>query len=143
MFFRDKNGAIDLNNNGYQKTGKENPTYIETAKVNKMTSSEGNGTSNGTREPAYDATETNRKKLILRIKESTDEYQDKMMLDDLKRLLLNSSGIDDVALEIETAESLVFMEWYPVKVNVSRELEDDLNSVLGASGKVSIQSSMF
>ena len=66
-----------------------------------------------------------------------------MMLDDLKRLLLNSSGIDDVALEIETNESLVFMEWYPVKVSVNRQLEDDLNSVLGTSGNVSIQSSMF
>ena len=65
------------------------------------------------------------------------------MLDDLKRLLLNSSGVDDVALEIETNESLVFMEWYPVKVSVNRQLEDDLNSVLGASGNVSIQSSMF
>ena len=139
----DKNGAINLNNNGYEKTGKEKPAYIETAKVNKVTSSESNGTSNGTQSPEYDAAATNRKKLILRIKESADEHQDKMMLDDLKRLLLNSSGIDDVALEIETAESLVFMEWYPVKVNVSRELEDDLNSVLGASGKVSIQSSMF
>ena len=66
-----------------------------------------------------------------------------MMLDDLKRLLLNSSGIDDVALEIETNESLVFMEWYPVKVNVNRQLEDDLNSILGGSGNVSIQISMF
>ena len=139
----EKNGAIDLSNKEYEETHKKNPTYIETTGTDKLIHNETNGTNLSTNGMNHNGPATSRKKLILHIKESSDEHQDKMMLDDLKRLLLNSSGVDDVALEIETNESLVFMEWYPVKVSVNRQLEDDLNSVLGTSGNVSIQSSMF
>ena len=84
-----------------------------------------------------------RKKLIMSIRESNDVGTDQMLLDDLKRLLLASSGNDEVGIEIETDSSIVLMEWPPVKIDATPELESKLSEVIGSSGKVSIQSLMF
>ena len=140
----------DVLNGGDRKKVSDMITETFTSEMTKMSYPDGstpslNNSGSQIKEIAgnQNETSTNKKKLILHIKESSDEYKDKMMLDDLKRLLLNSSGTDDVALEIETPKSLVFMEWYPVKVSATNELESDLNSVLNGSGRVTIQSSMF
>ena len=84
-----------------------------------------------------------RKKLILSIRESNDAGNDQMLLDDVKRLLLSSSGSDEVGIEIETDSSFVLMEWPPVKIDATPELESKLSEVIGSSGKVTIQSLMF
>ena len=66
-----------------------------------------------------------------------------MMLDDVKRLLLGSAGGDDVGLEIEVDSAVVVMDWQPVKVDATEELQHSLRKVLGDSGGVSVQSQMF
>ena len=66
-----------------------------------------------------------------------------MLLDDVKRLLLESVGNDDVGLEIETESSIIVMDWQPVKVKVNDELQNRLKDILGDSGNVSVQSRMF
>ena len=84
-----------------------------------------------------------KKKLVLFMKETEHPQQDKMLLDDVKRLLLGSSGSDEVGLEIESQGSLVVMDWKPVKVDASEELQEKLKSTLGEYGGVSVQSLMF
>jgi hypothetical protein len=86
---------------------------------------------------------TNRKKLVLSIRESNNTASDQMLLDDIKRLLLSASGNDEVGLEIETESSVVVMEWPPVKINATPELESKLSALVGSTGKVTIQSLMF
>ena len=88
-------------------------------------------------------TVANRKKLILSIRESDDAGNDQMLLDDVKRLLLGSTGNDEVGIEIETESSIVVMEWPPVRIDATPELETRLTEVIGSSGKVTIQSLMF
>ena len=99
-----------------------------------------NGNGNHPNEPQSPA---NRKKLILSIRESNNATNDQMLLDDIKRLLLSSSGNDEVGLEIETESSVVVMEWPPVKINATPELESKLSALVGSTGKVTIQSLMF
>ena len=84
-----------------------------------------------------------KKRLVLHIKESGSASEDQILIDDIKSALLNSLGNDDVGLEIETESTLVVMDWQPVKVQVTQELQDELNQILGDQGKVSIQSLMF
>ena len=86
---------------------------------------------------------TSKKKLILHIKESGNISEDQILIDDIKTALLNSLGNDDVGLEIETDSTLIIMDWQPVKVQVTQDLEDELNQILGNYGKVSVQSLMF
>ncbi|MQG67029.1 MAG: hypothetical protein FI704_08085 [SAR202 cluster bacterium] len=99
-----------------------------------------NGNGNHPNEPE---SPTNRKKLILSIRESNNTTNDQMLLDDIKRLLLSASGNDEVGLEIETESSVVVMEWPPVKINATPELESKLSALVGSTGKVTIQSLMF
>ena len=84
-----------------------------------------------------------KKKLVLFMKETEHPQHDKMLLDDVKRLLLGSSGSDEVGLEIESQGSLVVMDWKPVKVDASEELQENLKNTLGDYGGVSVQSLMF
>ena len=81
--------------------------------------------------------------MILHIKESGNISEDQILIDDIKTALLNSLGNDDVGLEIETDSTLIIMDWQPVKVQVTQDLEDELNQILGNYGKVSVQSLMF
>ena len=81
--------------------------------------------------------------MVLFMKETEHPQQDKMLLDDVKRLLLGSSGSDEVGLEIESQGSLVVMDWKPVKVDASEELQEKLKNTLGEYGGVSVQSLMF
>ena len=84
-----------------------------------------------------------KKKLILHIRESGSTLDDQSLIDDIKTVLLNSSGNDEVGLEIETESTIVIMDWQPVKVQVTQDLQNELNQILGDQGKVSIQSLMF
>ena len=69
--------------------------------------------------------------------------EDHLLLDELKRALLSSRGLDDVSLEIETSGTIVSMDWPPVKVNADSSLETELKQILKHSGEVKIQSLMF
>ena len=118
--------------NGSISNGKENNSGNRSS-----VHSNGLGKENGISET------TNKKKLVLFIKETEHPQHDKMLLDDVKRLLLGSAGSDDVGLEIESRGSLVVMDWKPVKVDASEELQQNLKNALGDYGDVSVQSLMF
>ena len=84
-----------------------------------------------------------KRKLVIYIKESDAVSEDHLLLDELKRALLSSRGLDDVSLEIETSGTIVSMDWPPVKVNADSSLETELKQILKHSGEVKIQSLMF
>ncbi len=77
--------------------------------------------------------------LSLMIRETDNPVDDQMMLDDVKRLLLEYSGTDQVMLEIAAQGQIYRMEWTAVQVDACDELRDRLEEVLADSGSVSVQ----
>jgi len=73
-------------------------------------------------------------RLGLRIRESGQPDNDKYLLLDLKNLLMEYQGKDEVLLEIATEGRIVTMEWPMVRVNACDELQERLQQVLGESG---------
>ena len=145
---RDRSGESTIN----VKTAKElnlkdmldtnnTPNDEITNQVTRSTSEE--TTDKNTKSDLSTSNGTSKKKLILHIKESGNISEDQILIDDIKTALLNSLGNDDVGLEIETDSTLIIMDWQPVKVQVTQDLEDELNQILGNYGKVSVQSLMF
>ncbi len=77
--------------------------------------------------------------LTLRLRETNKTTEDQRLLDDVWRLLVEHRGDDGVRLEIAIDGRLVTMDWPPLKVNVSPELEQGLQELLGAAGSVSVE----
>ncbi|MCI0886681.1 MAG: DNA polymerase III subunit alpha [Chloroflexi bacterium] len=79
-------------------------------------------------------------RLGLRIRESGRPEDDKNLLVDLKNLLMDYQGKDEVMLEIATGGRIVTMEWPMVRVNACDELQERLQLVLGDSGTAYVTS---
>ena len=77
--------------------------------------------------------------LSLMIRETDSPVDDQMMLDDVKRLLLEYSGSDQVMLEIAAQGQIHRLEWTSIQVNACDELRNRLEEVLADSGSVSLQ----
>ena len=77
--------------------------------------------------------------LNLRIRESDSPVDDQVLLDDVKRLLLDYSGGDPVMLEIAAGGTLYRLEWSTIQVNACDELADRIQEALGESGSASLQ----
>ncbi|MBM3932891.1 MAG: DNA polymerase III subunit alpha [SAR202 cluster bacterium] len=73
--------------------------------------------------------------LTVRIRESAQTDADQMLLDDIRRLLLEHQGQDPVNLEIATDGRIITMEWPVLRVNISETLERDLQNILGTAGR--------
>ena len=80
-------------------------------------------------------------RLNLRIRETDEPDTDKFLLEDVKRLLLEYQGQDEVVLEIAAKGRVITMEWTMVRVSASPELESRLQELLGDSGRVSVVAS--
>ena len=80
-------------------------------------------------------------RLNLRIRESEEPDTDKFLLEDVKRLLLEYQGQDEVMLEIAAKGRVITMEWSMVKVSASPELESRLQELLGDSGRATVVAS--
>ena len=80
------------------------------------------------------------RRVNLKIRESDSPADDKMMLNDVKRILLDHAGEDDVTLEISSRGSVYRMDWTPIKVSASDELARELSEALGESGGASVES---
>ncbi len=74
--------------------------------------------------------------LTLRINESAESGRDALLLDDLKRLLLEFRGEDNVRLEIASNGQIVTLDWPLVRVKVCPPLEEGLKEILSSSGHV-------
>ena len=80
--------------------------------------------------------------LNLQIRETDNPVDDQMILDDVKRLLLEYSGSDQVMLEIAAKGQVHRLEWTAIQVDACDELRDRLLEVLADSGSVSVQSAL-
>ena len=76
--------------------------------------------------------------LTLRIRETDQPTDDRLLLDEVKQVLLEHRGEDAVRLEIASNGSIVTLDWPVVGVNVSPKLEDGLRRVLGSSGELTV-----
>ena len=79
-------------------------------------------------------------RLNLKMRESDDAEADRMLLDDVKRMLLDHDGQDEVTLEIEAQDRVYMLEWPMVKVDASEDLMDHLHRLLGESGHATVES---
>lgn len=77
--------------------------------------------------------------LNLMIRETDNAVNDQMILDDVKRLLLEYSGTDQVMLDIVAQGHIYRLEWSSIQVDACDELRDRLQGVLAESGSVSVQ----
>ena len=107
---------------------------------------ERNGSATGSRAPANGTSTAapaagppTGRRLSLRIRETGQAQADQLLLDDVKRLLLEFRGEDEVSLEIATDGRIVTLEWPMVQVDASAELEARLKAVLGASGTTAVE----
>ena len=78
------------------------------------------------------------KQLVIRVREGTDADKDRGLMDDLKRMLLEHQGDDEIALEIVVDGRLITMEWQMLRVRISDELERELKGLLGESGRARV-----
>ena len=90
--------------------------------------------------PAAEAKSVSLRRLNLRFQETDQTASDQGLLDDVKWLLLEHQGEDEVNLEIATEGRIVTLEWPVVRVNADSELEQRLKELLGSAGHVSIES---
>ena len=79
------------------------------------------------------------RRLRLLIRESDQEDYDLRMLSEIKRVLLDHEGSDQVELEITSGKHVVSMKWDDMGVLVSDELEGVLREVLGAAGQIVVE----
>ena len=90
--------------------------------------------------PAVDYASNGPMRLLLLIRESDRPKDDQRLFDDVKRLLLENQGDDEIRLEISSNGRLFTLDWPLVRVNASRELEKDLSDMLGQAGRVTLES---
>ncbi|MCH8308939.1 MAG: DNA polymerase III subunit alpha [Chloroflexi bacterium] len=79
-------------------------------------------------------------RLNLRIVETDRVADDQLLLDDIKRLLLEYVGQDEVSLEIAAQGQVFRLEWSMVKVDANEDLTVRLRDLLGDSGEVTVES---
>ncbi len=97
--------------------------------------------SNGYGERAAEQTNTKTlQRLSLRIHETDTPTKDNYMLEDVKRLLLEYRGEDEVSLQIVSDGRIITLEWPLVRVNACPQLEGQLREILGDVGQVFVES---
>ena len=79
------------------------------------------------------------RRLRLVIRESDLADHDRRMLADVRRVLLDHDGDDEVDLEILTEGQIISMQWQELRVSASEDLERELREVLGEAGRVSVE----
>ena len=135
--------AAERNGNGYAANGASKSATNGTTAANGASSNgQGNGNTNGNGTAPAGLARSTRKApqmLNLRIQESDSPVDDQMLLDDVKRLLLDYSGADPVMLEIAAGGMLYRLEWTAISVNACDELAERISLTLGESGSASLQ----
>ena len=79
------------------------------------------------------------RRLNVRIQESSRQADDQSLLDDVKRVLLEYGGPDELTLEIAADGRVFTMEWALVRVDACPELEQQLQELLAGAGQVSVE----
>ena len=81
------------------------------------------------------------RRLTVRIRETGATSADNLLLDDVRRLLLEFRGEDEVSLEVAMEGRIVTLEWPLVRVNICAQLEQGLQELLGSTGQVLVRAS--
>ena len=79
------------------------------------------------------------KRLSLLIRESGRPDDDSVLLNEVKSLLLEYQGPDELDLEVACNGRIVTLEWPMLRVSICAELEQSLRELLGPSGRVLIE----
>ena len=82
---------------------------------------------------------TGPRRLNIRVRETDGLADDQSLLQDVRRLLLEYRGEDEVSLEIVTDGRVVTMEWPLVKVDACAELERGLQELLSEAGHAFVE----
>ena len=77
--------------------------------------------------------------LAVRLQESDEPADDARLLDDIVRLLLEYRGDDSVVMEVATDGRIVTLEWPLIKVRICPDLEAELTSLMGGSGRFRVR----
>ena len=77
--------------------------------------------------------------LAVRLQESDAPSDDARLLDDIVRLLLEYRGDDSVVMEVATDGRIVTLEWPLIKVKICPDLEAELTSLMGGSGRFRVK----
>ena len=76
--------------------------------------------------------------LTLRINESSEKERDTLLLDQIKDLLLEFRGEDNVRLEIASNGQIITLDWPLVRVRLCPTLEKGLKDILSSYGHVQV-----
>lgn len=79
------------------------------------------------------------RQLTVRIRESGEVKADSQLLDDVRRLMLEFRGEEEVKLEVAIEGRIVILEWPLLGVNICDELSEGLERLLGMEGQVIIR----
>ena len=77
------------------------------------------------------------KKLNIRLDETGQLVSDRILLEDVLRILMEYLGEDQVQLEIASKGKVVTLEWPNIRIHASEELEKQLSVLIGEQGSVS------
>ena len=94
----------------------------------------GSGYSNGQAGRAASPASAGPRHLTLRLNETGVPENDRNLLDDIKAILLEYRGEDDVWLEIAADGRIITMDWPMLKVAINPSLERELEKMLGEGG---------
>jgi DNA polymerase III alpha subunit len=92
----------------------------------------------GTADPGGEA-ETEKLSLTLRLRETDRPEDDRRLLDEVRRLLLEHRGESSVSLEVVSDGRIVTMDWPVVPVDLSSQLEGGLRELMGTHGEVLVE----
>ncbi|MCH8109162.1 MAG: DNA polymerase III subunit alpha, partial [Chloroflexi bacterium] len=131
-----------LSEAGYSNGASQSPVTNGTAQpLNNVSSIADKRASNGYVERAAEQTNSRTpQRLSLRIRETDTPTKDNYLLEDVKRLLLEFRGEDEVNLQIVSDGRIITLEWPLVRVNVCPQLEEQLREILGDAGQVFVES---
>ena len=75
----------------------------------------------------------------MRIQETDRGAEDRRLLEDIRLLLLEYRGNDEVSLEIAVNGRIVMLDWPVVRVRICPELQHGLQQLLGSRGSISVE----
>ena len=87
----------------------------------------------------HEIDEHNPKQVLLNLKEPLILKNNKHLLQDIARLMMDYPGNDSVIVEVVSENNIYKLDWPPMKVTASEDLIRSINSILGDSGNASTQ----
>ena len=84
-------------------------------------------------------TEQPPRRLRLLLRESDEPGHDLRLLEDIKDLLMENQGDDEITLQIASEGRIISLDWPIVKVEAQPDLERTLMELVGSAGRVTVE----